>query len=571
VPLVEAPFTPAVSEADVAAEAAYISGVNSDGTVASTSFFEYYGQTPVTWTGTTGQGATITYALDPSVTSSAGTTDFVNRALALWSAVASITFTPIASTDNPELVITSSGNTGGQAGPTALGPENGGFKQILAASGAIAPEGGFSDPNRDAGVAVHELAHAFGLGHAGPYGGADWALTRQLSQFDTQAWSIMSYFMPWETAPYQQTQAAAGANWYNRFSVTPMPADILALQTLYGAPTNSPLSGGQVFGFNSNITGALGQVFDFSQNHDPFLTLYDTGTGNTLDLSGYSTTATIDLRPGHFSSFDGWANNLVIAFGTAIDTAVGTTGGTSFYTNSDSDTIKGEGAGNTVYFPDPYNSYTLSSTSSPDLTVTSDTGSTYTLTDIQQLVFSDRIVELAPLAAPTVADGNAVVDPGQTTVIGTVAPGLAGEALTLTQALSSWGTVALGPVQPDGTQQILYTAPASVASLVTDSVSYTIADPFGDVSQGTATVLVDTGPVLTPQTVPALEQNRVFVVAHVKPGDLPGDWVTMTQTGGSVRSSSLTSQTTRLESSPSATSRPPASRRRTPTTSSVSR
>ena len=54
---------------------------------------------------------------------------------------------------------------------------------------------------------------------------------------------------------------------------TPMMLDILAAQRLYGPPTSGPLaSGGQVFGFNSNITSDR-RYFDFTVNTHPVITI----------------------------------------------------------------------------------------------------------------------------------------------------------------------------------------------------------------------------------------------------------------------------------------------------------
>ena len=85
-----------------------------------------------------------------------------------------------------------------------------------------------------------------------------------------------------------------------------MMLDILAAQRLYGVPTSGPLaSGGQVFGFNSNIDGSIARFFDFTINTNPFITIWDGGLNNTLDVSGWSTPATINLEPGSFSSVNG--------------------------------------------------------------------------------------------------------------------------------------------------------------------------------------------------------------------------------------------------------------------------
>jgi hypothetical protein len=58
----------------------------------------------------------------------------------------------------------------------------------------------------------------------------------------------------------------------------------------------------------------------------------------------------------------------------------------------------------------------------------------------------------------------------QTAVIGTVASGLAGDTLSLTET-SGLGTLSLGPIV-DGRQQIDYQAPDTIATAGPDAVSY---------------------------------------------------------------------------------------------------
>ena len=115
--------------------------------------------------------------------------------------------------------------------------------------------------------------------------------------------------------------------------------DIFAAQRLYGAPTNGVLSGGQVFGFNTNImfTDIDGSqqplsICDFATGYDtePVVTLYDSGTGNTLDLSGFSLPSMVHLGSGTWTSAAGLINNIFIEYGTAIDTAIGGAGDDRF-------------------------------------------------------------------------------------------------------------------------------------------------------------------------------------------------------------------------------------------------
>jgi serralysin len=124
-----------------------------------------------------------------------------------------------------------------------------------------------------------------------------------------------------------------------------MMLDILAAQRLYGTSTSSTLSGGQVFGFNCNIADASKVFFDFTQNIAPVVTLYDTGTGNTLDLSGFSAGSTVNLAQGGFSSANGQTNNIGIALGTVITTAIGGAGNDFFFVGGADGTQHFDGEG----------------------------------------------------------------------------------------------------------------------------------------------------------------------------------------------------------------------------------
>ena len=80
-----------------------------------------------------------------------------------------------------------------------------------------------------------------------------------------------------------------------------------------------------------------------------------------------------------------------------------------------------------------------------------------------------------------------VVENGQTTEVGTVAPGLLGDTLTLLQTGGS-GALALKLV--NGVEEVIYTAPSSIAANKVDTVSYTISDQYNDVVTGSSAVPV---------------------------------------------------------------------------------
>lgn len=79
---------------------------------------------------------------------------------------------------------------------------------------------------------------------------------------------------------------------------TPMLHDILTIQAKYGADLTTRTAD-TTYGFNSN---AGRDVFDFSVNRDPYLSIYDAGGNDTLDLSGFSASQFVNLQPGSFSS-----------------------------------------------------------------------------------------------------------------------------------------------------------------------------------------------------------------------------------------------------------------------------
>ncbi len=238
---------------------------------------------------------------------------------------------------------------------------------------------------------LHELGHAIGFGHPGPYNDSGTGLASYLpSQVfftDTRQYTVMSYI---DAAQSGASYIFGGNTIYPQ---TPMLYDIGAAQQIYGANT-ATLNGNDTFGFNSTF-GTLSAhpvaSYDFTQNQQPIVTFYDGGANNTLDLSGFTAASTVDLTPGTFSSADTMVNNLAIAANTTINTAIGGAGNDIFYVNANSDTINGGGGTNKVVFANVRGDYSYNF--GPTIDVTSDiTGVVDTLTNVQGLVFSDSAV-----------------------------------------------------------------------------------------------------------------------------------------------------------------------------------
>ncbi len=180
---------------------------------------------------------------------------------------------------------------------------------------------------------IHEIGHALGLGHQGPYNGSGTYGTDNIYANDTWQFSVMSYF---------GQDNYSGSSY--RFVMTPMMADIYAVQLIYGVPTTTH-TGNTVYGFNSTA----GSLYNFaSYSTTPALTIYDSSGIDTLDCSGYSASQTIDLRAGDFCSIGGLVNNIGIALSCTIENAIGGSGADTIYGNSANNTLSG-GSGNDTF------------------------------------------------------------------------------------------------------------------------------------------------------------------------------------------------------------------------------
>lgn len=247
---------------------------------------------------------------------------------------------------------------------------------------------------------LHEIGHALGLGHPGPYnGGATWGTTSAVASniFLDDSWqmSVLSYFSQTENLWLDADFA---------YVATPMAADIEALSQLYG-----PLPAGDVvFGAG----GTTGTVLDTLASLGPVAFTLAAGAGShRLDLGFTTSDLVVDLRPGAVSDVLGLRGNMVIAPGTVIaefvagsgnDVITGNAADNRITAGGGTDIIDGGGGTNTVVLDGDRLDWTITRGA---MTQIARQGDSVTLSAVAFAEFDDLVVDLGN-APPAVVITN---------------------------------------------------------------------------------------------------------------------------------------------------------------------
>jgi Ca2+-binding RTX toxin-like protein len=257
-------------------------------------------------------------------------------ALQTWSHVANINFVETA--DNSSTVgdlriaytwLSTESNSEAWAYLPGDNPKNG---DIWINAKSNSNHSSFADGSYSFLTMVHELGHTLGLKH--PFEASE-SNTVTDPAHDSVVYSLMSY----------SADTGNPNTDLSFYPTTPMVYDVLAIQDIYG----------QNLAYNAGDT-----TYNFKDGNTYLQTIWDGGGNNTISYTGLRA-ASIDLREGHGSTLGNEVdvlsssgaklyaiNNVWIAFGTKIQTAIGGSGYNLIMGNDLGNRLVGGSGGNVI-------------------------------------------------------------------------------------------------------------------------------------------------------------------------------------------------------------------------------
>ena len=277
----------------------------------------------------------------------------IRHAFDAWEKVTGLTFKKV--TSNNAMMTFDDEQSGAFASSTT---SNGRIKSVDINFAKDWPTSGYTFDSYLFQTMLHEIGHGIGLAHAGNYNAGSGPPPSfpddVLYANDSWNTTVMSYID-------QGVNTEDDADY--ALVMTPMIADIIAVQELYGVPVKA-YHGNTKYGLNSNTGDYMDDVFDMltkGQSNSKLIggdapmtfTLWDTGGVDTINFKTDKERQRVDLREEALSDIYGVKGAMVIGRDTVIenyiagkshDVVIGNNAKNTLQGGAGNDTLKGLGA-----------------------------------------------------------------------------------------------------------------------------------------------------------------------------------------------------------------------------------